>query len=118
MAGIESKSMDSPDETRTPPKARVEIVSVGGTEVGRLIFEPGWRWSESVKPIVNTETCQVDHLGYVVSGTMHVEHADGTSLDLGPGDAYRIAPGHDAWVVGNEPMVGIEFRSAGEYARG
>ena len=89
---------------------------VGKTEVGRFTFQPGWRWSECIKPIVETDSCQAEHLGFVVSGKIHVAHEDGTALDLGPGDAYWIAPGHDAWVLGDEPFVGMEFKSAAEYA--
>ena len=100
MAGIDSKHMDSPDEVRTPDKTRVEVVHVGGTEVGRFTFQPGWKWSECI------------------SGAMHIEHDDGTKVDIKPGSAYLIAPGHDGWVVGNEPAVGIEFRSAATYAKG
>jgi hypothetical protein len=118
MAGVESKSMDSPEEVRTPEKTNVELVNVGGTEVGRFTFEPGWRWSECIKPIVGTESCQMEHLGYAVSGRMHIEHEDGTSTDIGSGEAYLIKPGHEAWVVGDEPFVTVEFKSAGEYAKG
>jgi hypothetical protein len=118
MAGVESKSLDSPEEVRTPEKTNVDVVTVGGTEVGRFTFEPGWRWSECIKPVVGTDSCQAAHLGYAVSGRIHIEHEDGTTADIGPGDAYTIAPGHDAWVVGDEQFVGIEFKSAGEYAKG
>jgi uncharacterized cupin superfamily protein len=118
MAGVESKSMDSPDEVRTPEKTNVDVVTVGGSEVGRFTFQPGWRWSECIKPVVGTESCQATHLGYAVSGRIHIDHEDGSSADIGPGDAYFIAPGHDAWVVGEEPFVGLEFKSAGEYAEG
>jgi hypothetical protein len=117
MAGVENKSMDSPDEVRTPQKTNVEVVSVGGTEVGRFTFEPGWRWSECIKPVVGTDSCQMEHLGYALSGRIHIEHEDGTTSDIGAGDAYLIRPGHDAWVVGDEPFVGVEFKSAGEYAK-
>jgi hypothetical protein len=118
MAGVESKSLDSPEEVRTPEKTNVDVVTVGGTEVGRFTFEPGWRWSECIKPVVGTDSCQAAHLGYAVSGRIHIEHEDGTTADIGPGDAYVITPGHDAWVVGDEQFVGIEFKSAGEYAKG
>ena len=117
MAGVESKSMDTPEEVRAPDKTTIDVVTVGNTEVGRLTFQPGWKWSECIKPVVGTDSCQAEHLGYGLSGRMHVEHEDGTSLEIVPGDAYRIAPGHDAWVVGDEPFVGVEFKSAGEYAK-
>ena len=117
MAGIESRNMDSPDETRTPEKTTVEVVAVGGSQVGRFTFEPGWRWSECVKPVAGTDRCQADHLGYAISGRLQVEHEDGTSLEIGPGEAYHIAPGHDAWVLGDETFVGVEFSSADHYAK-
>jgi hypothetical protein len=116
MAGVESKSLDAPEEVRSPDKTTIDLVTVGSTEVGRFTFEPGWRWSECIKPVVETDSCQAEHLGYAVSGRIHIEHEDGSSADIGPGDAYHIAPGHDAWVVGDETFVGVEFKSAAEYA--
>jgi hypothetical protein len=116
MAGVEAKNLDSPDEVRKPEKTQVDVVHIGSTEVGRFTFEPGWSWSGCIKPVVGTESCQLEHIGYVVSGRLRVEHEDGTSVEIGPGDAYRIAPGHDASVVGDEAFVGMEFKSAGEYA--
>ena len=120
MPGVESKSLDSPDEVRTPAKTNVDVVTVGGTEVGRFTFQPGWRWSECIKPVVGTDSCQATHLGYAVSGTIHIEHEDGSSAQIGPGDAYVITPGHDAWVVGDEPLIGYEFDSqaAATFAKG
>jgi hypothetical protein len=118
MAGVESKNLDAPEEVRTPEKTKVDVVKVGGTEVGRFTFQPGWKWSECIKPVVGTDSCQVEHLGYSVSARIHIEHEDGTSSEIGPGEAYLIAPGHDAWVVGDEPFVGVEFKSAAEYAKG
>jgi quercetin dioxygenase-like cupin family protein len=118
VASVESRNLDQPDESRTPDKTEVNVVRVGGNEVGRFTFQPGWRWSECVKPVAGTDSCEMTHLGYVVSGQIHVAHDDGTAVDVGPGDAYVIEPGHDAWVVGDEPFVGIEFKSAGEYAKG
>ncbi len=119
MAGIEARSFDSPDETRTPDKTRVEVVRLGNTTAARLTMQPGWRWSECVKPVVGGERCQVRHVGVIQSGTLHVAHDDGSERDLKPGDSYVIEPGHDAWVVGDEPTVGYEFesRSAEEYAK-
>ena len=120
MAGIQSRSFDSPDESRTPDKTQVDVVRMGDTTAGRFAFEPGWRWSECVKPVAGTDTCQMRHIGVVASGRLMVSHDDGTELELSPGAAYIIEPGHDAWVVGDEPFVGYEFehRSAEEYARG
>jgi hypothetical protein len=120
MAGIEARGFDSPDETRTPDKTRVDVVRMGATTAARYTFQPGWRWSETVKPVVGTDSCQVRHVGVVQSGRLHVKHEDGTEGEAGPGDAYVIEPGHDAWVVGDDVFVGFEFesKSAEEYARG
>jgi hypothetical protein len=117
MAGVESKSVNTPEETRTPDKTRVDVVHVGDAEVGRFTFQPGWRWSECIKPVVKTDSCEAEHLGYLISGRLRIKHDDGTEIDLAPGDAYVIRPGHDGWVVGNEPAVAVEFRSAGTFAR-
>ena len=120
MAGVETRDFDSPDETRTPDKTRVDVVRIGATTVGRLAFEPGWRWSECVKPVAGTESCQARHVGVAQSGRIVVKHEDGTEQEIAAGDAYVIEPGHDAWVVGDEGFVGFEFesRSAEEYAKG
>jgi hypothetical protein len=120
MAGVEAFDFDSPDETRTPDKTRVDVVRIGGTTAARFAFEPGWRWSECVKPVVGTDSCQARHVGIIQSGAMAVAHDDGTELELRAGEAYVIEPGHEAWVVGDEPVVAFEFepRSAEEYARG
>ena len=119
MTGVQSRDFDSPDETRTPDKTKVDIVRMGGTTVGRFAFEPGWRWSECIKPVVGTESCQAHHVGTVVAGSMHVAHEDGTEQDISAGDAYVIEPGHDAWVTSGEPFVGLEFDSttAGAFAK-
>lgn len=111
MAGITSKSFDAPDEVRTPDKSRMEVVDLNGTKAARMQAEPGWRWSECIKPIVGGDSCQAHHLGVIISGTMHVVHEDGSETDAGPGHAYEILPGHDAWVVGDEPVVAFEFDS-------
>ena len=118
VSKLESRSHDSPDETRTPAKTRVEVVRLEGFTIGRFNFEPGWRWSECVKPVAGTDSCQMSHLGYAVAGNLHVVHDDGTAADVGPGDAYVIEPGHDAEVVGGERFVGFEFqpKAAEEYA--
>ena len=119
MAGVESRSFDSPDETRTPDKTTVEVIRVGDTTAARVTFQPGWKWSECIKPVVGTDSCQAHHVGAVVSGQLHVRHEDGTEGEAGPGDLYIIEPGHDAWVVGDERFVGFEFesRSAEQYAK-
>ena len=120
MAGITMKSFDSPDETRTPDKTVVEVVDLEGVKAARVTFQPGWKWSECIKPVAGTDSCQAHHLGILVSGTLHVVHDDGTEGDCTPGNAYIIHPGHDAWVVGDEPAVGYEFDSsaAENYAKG
>jgi hypothetical protein len=119
VPGVESRAFDSPDETRTPDKTQVDVVRMGATTAARLTFEPGWRWSECVKPVAGTESCQVRHVGVVNAGRMAIKHEDGTEVEIGPGEAYVIEPGHDAWVIGDERFVGFEFesRSAEEYAK-
>jgi hypothetical protein len=117
MAGIALKSFDAPDETRTPPNTRVEVVRLGDQTAARFTFQPGWRWSESIKPVAGTDSCQARHVGAIVSGRLHVIHSDGTEGDASPGDAYVIEPGHDAWVVGDEPVVAFEFESGATYAK-
>jgi hypothetical protein len=117
MAGIQRLDFDTSDETRTPEKTRIDLIRVGPTTSGRFAFEPGWRWSECIKPVAGTDSCQNRHVGVVASGRLGVLHEDGTELELAPGDAYVIEPGHDAWVVGDEPFVGYEFESAETYAR-
>jgi hypothetical protein len=117
---VETRDFDSPDETRKPDKTQIDVVRFGGTTVARFAFEPGWRWSECIKPVAGTERCQVHHVGVAHSGRIAVKHDDGTELEIGPGDAYVIEPGHEAWVVGDEGFVGFEFerRAAEEYAKG
>jgi hypothetical protein len=105
------KSFDSPDETRTPDKTQVDVVHLGNVQAGRFTMQPGWRWSECIKPIAKTDSCQARHVGVAVAGRIAVRQDDGTEAELGPGDAYVIDPGHDAWVVGDEPYVGYEFES-------
>jgi hypothetical protein len=119
MAGITKKSFDSPDETRKPDKTTVEVVDLGPVKAGRFTMQPGWKWSECIKPVVGTDSCQARHVGAVISGRLTVKHEDGTEFEVGPGDAYLIEPGHDAWVQGNEAFVGYEFESktADTYAR-
>jgi hypothetical protein len=117
MSGVESISLDTPQETRTFPHGEVQLVTVGGSVVGRFTFEPGWRWSTSVKPIVGTDRCDNHHVGYALSGRMHVVDGADVATEIGPGEAYDIAPGHDAWIVGDDTFVGLEFRSADQYAK-
>jgi hypothetical protein len=119
VAGVEKRDFDSPDESRTPDKTRVDTVHLGGTSAARFTLESGWRWSECVKPVAGTDSCEHRHVGVVQSGRMRVMHNDGTELEIGPGNVYVIEPGHDAEVVGDDRFVGFEFqpKSAEEYAR-
>ena len=119
MPGLEAKGFSSPDETRQfAGKGKMDLVNLGGAMIGRGVFEPGWRWSENVKPIVGTDSCQAMHNGYIVSGRMRVRMDDGTEAEAGPGDVVHIAPGHDAWIVGDEACVFVDFgASVGTYAK-
>jgi hypothetical protein len=117
MAKMIKKSFNTPDEKRPIAKGTVDIVNFGDLQPMRIIFEPGWRWSESVKPIVKTDSCQVHHLTYVVSGRLVVRMDDGSETEFGPGDVGEIPPGHDAWVVGDESAVTIDFRGGAIYAK-
>jgi hypothetical protein len=110
MSNLEGKSFDSPDEVR-PFKAhgKVELVELASGPVGRGTFEPGWKWSQDVKPLAGTDSCQVAHVGYVLSGRMAVRMDDGTEHEYVPGEAFNMPPGHDAWTVADEPCVLVDF---------
>jgi ketosteroid isomerase-like protein len=110
---LEAKNIEAPDEKYTFEHGEVQIVNLTGMTVGRATFRPGWQWSTDVKPVVGTSSCQIAHSSYVVSGRFHVRMDDGTEVELGPGDAHVVSPGHDAWVVGDEPCVAIDFSSTG-----
>lgn len=112
----QSKALDNPEETRSFENGTVDLVEIAGSKVGRTNLQPGWRWSTCVRPIVGTDSCQVAHVGYAISGRLHVVMDDGTELDIQPGDVYELAPGHDAWVEGEEPFRGVEFESLARYA--
>ena len=114
---IQKRSMSKPDERRTFENGIVELVTLGDVTFGRATFDPGWRWSTCVKPIARTASCEVPHLQYHVSGRIHVVMDDGTEQEFGPGDLSLIPPGHDAWVVGNEPVVVIDITGMAEYAK-
>jgi quercetin dioxygenase-like cupin family protein len=118
MAGIEVKNVNSPDETRPfADKGEGAIVTVGGHQVLYGRFEPGWRWSEHIKPIAGTDSCEATHLLYCISGRMKVVMDDGGEGEIGPGDVVSIEPGHDAWVVGDEPFTGVDFGGYAQYAK-
>ena len=119
MASAEVKSFDRPDEVRpTADKGEVQIVNLASGTVGRAVFQPGWRWSEHVKPIAGTESCQAPHIGYAVSGRMAYRMDDGSEGEIAPGDAYVLPPGHDTWVVGDDAVVHVDFNGMADYARG
>jgi hypothetical protein len=117
MAGAEYKSLSSPDETRTFGHGKVELINIGGGTVGRLTLEPGWKWSQDVKPIAKTEWCQAPHFQYQVSGRLHVVMEDGRHFETVAGDVSVLPAGHDAWVVGTEPVVLIDWHGATQYAK-
>jgi len=114
---LEIKNFKSPDEVRNFSHGKVEVVNIMGGSVGRLTLEPGWRWSLDIKPLVNTEWCEAPHFQYQVSGHLHGVMADGTEFDTYAGEVVSIPPNHDGWVVGNEPVVFIDFTGAANYAK-
>lgn len=109
MEHAEHRNFTSASEVREFPKARIEVIEVGGKPVGRATFEPGWRWSTSEQPFIGTKSCEVPHFLYHVSGVLKVQMDDGTELECRPGDVSLIPAGHDAWVVGDEPVVIVDF---------
>jgi hypothetical protein len=113
----EQKSFGTADETRSFEHGRVDLVNVAGSEIGRLTLEPGWRWSDHVKPLAGTDLCEAPHFQYHVSGVLHVVMADGSEFDAHPGDVTALPQGHDAWVVGDEPAVVVDWWGASDYAR-
>lgn len=120
MAGMVSRSFDRADETRAfvDGMGKLELLETGGgAAVGRATFEPGWKWSDHVKPLAGTDSCQADHTAYVVSGRMQVVMDDGEGAEFGPGDYMRVPPGHNAWVVGDEPCVTVDWTGFPGYAK-
>ena len=115
---LERATFDKPDEVREGDNWRLELVNLsGGAQVGRMTLQPGWRWSADVKPVAGTELCEAPHQQYQVSGRVHVRMADGTEIEAGPGDVTSLPPGHDAWVVGDEAVVAIDWQGASVWAR-
>ncbi|MFC5175283.1 cupin domain-containing protein [Nocardioides taihuensis] len=113
---VEQADFATPDEVRAFERGRAEILSIGGTEIGRLVLEPGWRWSDHVKPVAGTELCEAPHFQYHVSGTLRIRTEDGRELDATPGQVTSLPAGHDAWVVGDEPVVVVDWFGASHYA--
>ena len=114
---MEVKSFGAPDEVRTFEKGRVELVKVGDVTIGRGTFEPGWKWSTHVKPLTKTKSCEAPHFQYQIAGTMKVVMEDGTTRECKAGDVSLLPSGHDAWVVGNEPVVVVDFQGMTDYAK-
>lgn len=117
MDKAELKSFEKPDEVREFPKGRLELMKVGGVTIGRAVFEPGWRWSTSVQPLAKTESCEAPHFQYHISGILGVRMDDGTEFECKPGDVSLLPSGHDAWVVGKEPVVVVDWQGMIEYAK-
>jgi quercetin dioxygenase-like cupin family protein len=116
MEDLRFERFDSPDEVRKFEKGRFELIRLGGMTIGRATYEPGWKWSEHVGPTARTDSCQVEHVGLVVSGQAAVKMDDGTERVMKEGDLFYVPPGHDSWVVGDEPYVSLHFLGADEYA--
>lgn len=117
MNKAEVKHFGKPDEVREFPKGRLELIKIGGATVGRAIFEPGWRWATSVQPIAKTKSCEASHFQYHVSGVLKIRMDDGTEFEARPGDVSLLPSGHDAWVVGDEPAVFVDFQGMIDYAK-
>lgn len=116
-ATSEHKTFEKPDETREFPNGQAQILSIGGGSVGRLEFKPGWRWSKDVQPLAQTSSCEAPHFQYHVSGRLAIKMDDGTEFIAGPGDVTALPSGHDAWVVGDEPVVVIDWFGASNYGK-
>ena len=115
---LEQLSFDQPHEVREGDKWRLELLNLaGGAQIGRITVQPGWRWSQHVRPMAGTDLCQAPHQQYQVSGRIHVVLEDGTELESGPGEVTSLPPGHDAWVVGSEPVVAIDWQGASIWAK-
>jgi len=118
MSQAEHRTFTTPDEVRTFERGRMELVEIGGGHVGRLVLEPGWRWSEHVKPLAGTEWCEAPHFQYHAAGTIRIQMADGEEFDAGPGELTALPAGHDAWVLGDDDVVLIDWHGARTYAKG
>jgi len=112
----ELKSFGAPDEVREFPKGRLELIKIGGATIGRAVFEPGWRWATSVQPIAKTSSCEAPHFQYHVAGVLRIRMDDGAEFDCRAGDVSLLPSGHDAWVVGEEAAVVVDFQGMLDYA--
>ena len=117
MPQADHVNFDVPSEVREMPFGRAEIVTIGGSQIMRMTLQPGWRWSEHVKPMAGTELCEAPHFQYSISGRIGVRMSDGNEFEVGPGEVSRLEPGHDAWVVGDEPVVAIDWGGAHVWAK-
>jgi len=117
MQLTEHRTFAEPDETRTFGNGHLDVLRIGGSDIGRLVLAPGWRWSEHVKPIAGTDLCEAPHFQYHVAGTLRIQMADGTQFDARPGAVTSLPSGHDAWVVGDDEVVVIDWFGASEYAK-
>lgn len=117
MASAEQKDFGSPDETRPFEKGRLDLLNIGGSQIGRLTLEPGWRWSQHVKPLAGTDWCEAPHFQYHVAGRLRVQMADGTEFEATPGQVTALPSGHDAWVLGTESVVMVDWWGASNYAK-
>jgi hypothetical protein len=106
---MEKKNFDKPDQTMTPSKAKMEVVKIAGGSISRVMYEPGWKWSTDIGPAAGADICQIHHILYVTSGRIHISMTDGEEFEIGPGEVAHILPGHDAWVVGEEPVQGFDL---------
>jgi quercetin dioxygenase-like cupin family protein len=111
------KRFESPDEIRRFEKGTFELVHIGGMTIGRATYEPGWKWSQHIGPSTGTHSCEIEHVGMVLSGRVMVVMDDGTEFEMRAGDLFHVMPGHDSWVIGNEPYVSLHFLGASRYAR-
>jgi hypothetical protein len=114
---VKAKQFGKPDELRKFKRGKLQLISLGMNTVGRAVFEPGWKWSEHVKPIAKTKSCEASHFLYQVTGILHIKMDDGTEMDVRPGEVSWVPPGHDAWVVGTEPVTLIDFQGMVDYAK-
>jgi hypothetical protein len=118
MQQTEHRSFEAADEVRAFPSGHADILKVGESEIGRLVFEPGWRWSKDLKPIAGTDSCEAPHFQYHLTGTLGIRMDDGTEIVAKPGDVTSLPQGHDAWVIGDEPVVVVDWFGASNYAKG